>query len=295
MNLKDRLVISKQNITANQNGTAEKGNIPEFKNALEVSDIVKSLITNKKNLIFVSNRETDKAIIIKFIKNTVPSAYNTTESFDENLVNSGKINIIKNASIKDIVKVFEAAISGYKQFICLFYINKNNQIKDKLGALIAINYPPLSDKNIITLMSCSDSVIITIENKDDTVIISEIIEMNDSYEINTMYSYDNQEKQQKKKLKKNPEPKEQIIEEKESAAEVIEQPVKKQKIKNILIDEELLNYEASDHIVDNNTPDIIEEEIQNDTADETQISSEPAKKVNKYKLLKEKIKSKQHS
>ena len=351
MNLKDRLESIK-----NANIISIKKNIDEqdidiknfFVNFNEVSDILKSIIEEKRNVVFVSDNSIDKSIVVSGVK-SIFSDFDIEifNSIDDNIVDSfSKIKLFPNPLINDVVKIFEYIIYGYNSFIFSLEMTYDENFIDKLKAVIAVNFKNLTEENINTLIGCSDLYILPINrNEDGLFIVSEVIKLNYSHkkiylelikkigeelQAESFSLADNlsndivevEEKRVNKNLVKN---KESITSNPESIQdefaldiavnnnEVINE-LKKENSEVILTQEENFLDKENDNISNesieliDNTNDDINLELLNgqvfdkeDNIDENNSevnSSEDnnfsIKKVNKYKILREKIRSKRN-
>ena len=315
MNLKDRLVISKRNSISTQIPDNQYTvNFSEvFANSSVIGSIIRTLIDNNKNIIFTASREFEKTLFVQYFKNLLSNyAINIEDNFNEyNLSINNKINIYRNTEIPELVKIFEAIITGYKTFAICLNINSAENILEKIKAVIAINYPNMTEKMINTLISESNAVFVNISEIRGELVVSSIDELvkADSLSLKEIYSYIIIENNN-------------LNEEKEEI-----QNIKPTNLKNILEDEELLNYEPSIQLSETKEENTSEEKIdlkeeQPNTIEEAQniveidekstestnehneelienqesekeISiEEPKEKINKYKLLREKVKSK---
>ena len=88
----------------------------------EVSDILKSIIEEKRNVVFVSDNSIDKSIVVSGVK-SIFSDFDIEifNSIDDNIVDSfSKIKLFPQPLINDVVKIFEYIIYGYNSFIFFF-------------------------------------------------------------------------------------------------------------------------------------------------------------------------------
>ncbi len=275
MNLKDRLIIAKQNNITSEN----KENLLDisdiFVNADETSDILRSIFSDNKNVIFMSDRSIGNDVYINFIQLLIKEKQvHLLETCEENLLSSSKINVIRNQALKDCVKLYEASIAGYYSIAAILKLNNNNNVIDKIKSVIALNHPNLTENNINLLIKESQYTYVWAEKYNGKLIISCIFETNDGNTIQVRYSYFNNDFQNNKTEEE-----------------------KKEKTKSI--DEELLNYSSAKIIQEKNKQ---EENIQQheenpipQTNTEKNVENEKiSNKVNKYKLLREKVLAKRN-
>ena len=273
MNLKDRLVIAKQNNNAVEN-TEEVLDISDiFVNANETSEILRSIFSDNKNVIFMSDRGIDNENFIKFLQALIKEKQvHILEKCEENLLSTSKINVIKNQSLKDCVKLYEASIAGYSSIVAILKLNNNNNIIDKIKSVIALNYPNLTEKNINLLIKEAQYTYVWAEKYNGKLIISCIFEANDGNDVLVKYSYFNN-----------------------SILNTVTEKNEKKETK--LIDEELLNYSPKEIVVqeteqeENIQPD---EELPQQITETSTENEKTPKKVNKYKLLREKVLAKRN-
>jgi hypothetical protein len=215
---------------------------------------------------------------------------------DENVIKINyKIKIIPKISILDLVKILELVIYGYNSFILGLDINSPDKVIEKIKAIIAINYRNLSDSNITTLLTVTDVVFVFVEkNEDGLFYISKIQEVEQKYEnisLNTIYEIKNLEvvenneiiEQVEQNVNLNPPPKENI------EVEISDE---------ISNDEQDISIKEESHIQDETLQQKDgeqQEEVQvqeEDLKEDENSNQEEHHKINKYKLLKEKVKAK---
>ncbi|MBQ9245969.1 hypothetical protein IJ182_06870 [bacterium] len=357
MNLKDRLIIAKQNKSDIQvkNNNIQNNNISDiFVNAAETENIIRNLIKEDKNIIFITNNNIDKTIIAEYIQILIKDRnVIITEKPNENDINiNSKVRVYTNTNITDMINILGFAITGCKPSVFCLNINSYKNIIEKIKTLIAIERANLSTENINTLLTESEITLVNITENDNKLIINDIdlIENDNKITLKNIYSVNKPENKkeetdideiQESGLEESPEndfteePVNQIIDnKKEAIKEQKETTTKKRgtkktssKIKNILIDDELMNFNPEEHtIIQSSTPiekikeeqsnveneenninqfidsiELKEEDNQNEqetaeiTTNTNNIEKEQTKPINKYKLLREKIHSKKIS
>ncbi len=302
MNLKDRLDNIKN---TNQISIKEEivtdtyfdiNNI--FVNYDKISGILFSIINQKKNIIFISDNSVDKNIIVSLMQSVLGSYdIEILNSIDENIYNlCTKIKFISDSSIIQIVKIFEYIIYGYSSFISLFNLANDENIINKLKTVIAVNFRNLTEENINTLIGCSDSFFVSIEKDEDGLfLVSKVQKINyieNIISLDVIYDYKNADKNVEQKFVEEAKP-----ENSEEDNSYIETE------KNILNND--IQYQETDFIESEDADSVIQKEqiaidINEEKNEENLIDStdnveeKPIIKVNKYRLLKEKIKNKRN-
>ena len=302
MNLKDRLDNIKN---TNQISIKEEivtdtyfdiNNI--FVNYDKISGILFSIINQKKNIIFISDNSVDKNIIVSLMQSVLGSYdIEILNSIDENIYNlCTKIKFISDSSIIQIVKIFEYIIYGYSSFISLFNLANDENIINKLKKVIAVNFRNLTEENINTLIGCSDSFFVSIEKDEDGLfLVSKVQKINyieNIISLDVIYDYKNADKNVEQKFVEEAKP-----ENSEEDNSYIETE------KNILNND--IQYQETDFIESEDADSVIQKEqiaidINEEKNEENLIDStdnveeKPIIKVNKYRLLKEKIKNKRN-
>ncbi len=302
MNLKDRLDNIKN---TNQISIKEEkrtdiyfdiNNI--FVNYDKINGILCSIINQKKNIIFISDNSVDKNIVVSLMQSVSGSSdIEILNSIDENIYNSfTKIKFISDSSIIQIVKIFEYIIYGYSSFISLFNLANDENIINKLKTVIAVNFRNLTEENINTLIGCSDSFFVSIEKDEDGLfLVSKVQKINyieNIISLDVIYDYKNADKNVEQKFVEEAKP-----ENSEEDNSYIE--TEKDILKNDIQYQEtdFIESEDDDSVIQNEqiTIDINEEKNEENLIDTTDnVEEKPIIKVNKYRLLKEKIKNKRN-
>lgn len=247
----------------------------------KVSNIITSVLAENKNIIIASSIDCDNSIntqyIRTFIKNTekVEVLYDINK--DINFINANRI-IVPDVNILEFVKILEFILYGYKSFVFTINIKSYDNILENIKTLISLYYKNLSESAIENLLGSSDSIIVYIDKNDDGLFfvshIGSIEYKNKSLNIIDLYSISNSSEDIKS----------QCINLKDTKAIA--------KIDNI-------DYEANENnnYVDKETLTKTElnEFVKNDIELDNEKSDNNNVKVNKYKLLKEKIKLKKQN
>ena len=302
MNLKDRLdnIKNTNQISIKEEISTDTyfdiNNI--FVNYDKISGILFSIINQKKNIIFISDNSVDKNIIVSLMQSVLGSSdIEILNSIDENIYNlCAKIKYISDSSIIQIVKIFEYIIYGYSSFISLFNLANDENIINKLKTVIAVNFRNLTEENINTLIGCSDSFFVSIEKDEDGLfLVSKVQKINyieNIISLDVIYDYKNADKNVEQKFVEEAKP-----ENSEEDNSYIETE------KNILNND--IQYQETDFIESEDADSVIQKEqiaidINEEKNEENLIDStdnveeKPIIKVNKYRLLKEKIKNKRN-
>ncbi len=302
MNLKDRLdnIKNTNQISIKEEISTDTyfdiNNI--FVNYDKISGILFSIINQKKNIIFISDNSVDKNIIVSLMQSVLGSYdIEILNSIDENIYNlCTKIKFISDSSIIQIVKIFEYIIYGYSSFISLFNLANDENIINKLKTVIAVNFRNLTEENINTLIGCSDSFFVSIEKDEDGLfLVSKVQKINyieNIISLDVIYDYKNADKNVEQKFVEEAKP-----ENSEEDNSYIETE------KNILNND--IQYQETDFIESEDADSVIQKEqiaidINEERNEENLIDStdnveeKPIIKVNKYRLLKEKIKNKRN-
>ncbi len=272
MKFKDRLNLYKESIIS------ENNNQIEFKQDVDVLDIflpnsdvniiIEDAICNNKNIIVASSIDCDNTICAQYIKMFIKDTDNVELLYDINkdiqFIKANRI-IVPDIDILGFVKILEFILYGYKSFIYTIDIKTYENILESIKTLIMLYYKNLTDCAVENLLGLSNSIIVYInKNADGLFYVSNIgtIEYKDK-NLSLVCLYP-------KSVNNNTE------EECSNFTEVISD------LSNNIKNETLYNDELND----------LKEpvEIENKELDNTKEV-----KINKYKLLKEKLKSKKRS
>lgn len=314
MNLKDRLVnIKKNNNFLNNDGIFFDVNCDVnnfFIDRVEVKKMLSAFFSSFKNIIYVCDKNIDNALIANYFY-SISNVYGATIVDDvvneiENFNN--RISIIPNPNIKDVVKIFEYILYGYKSFVFGLNFSSNLEIINKLKTVIAINYPNLTDVNINTLLGFSNSLFVYVSMNDDGLFyISEINEMvysNEELKLKNIFSVKNNIDEQNLENAVVEEKQEclniDVIQEEDvtTEADVVEQSLVEEYSENEIVEESDIEEETTEKDNVEIESDENQQENISEVSDYTGVgnieSENIQNKVNKYKLLKEKVKNKRN-
>lgn len=272
MSLKDRFNLKDNNFVEIKN-EADIFDIFIRKNKSE--NIITSALNKYQNILVAGSIECDKTIMSQYIKNFIPKIdsveviYNVNSEI--NYINAQRI-IVPEANIHDFIKVLEMCLYGFKSFITTLNIKSYNHIIDTLKTLIALNTSNLQEAGINNLLGTAELLIIYIaKNSDGLFYIQNIgtIDYNNS-EINLIDLYTSENNN---------------VEEGQKAPEETEKI--EYYIQDNVIEPSDIEIKNDSDIIEQSVENIIEvEETKNLTGENKPV------KVNKYKLLKEKLKNK---
>ena len=211
--------------------------------------------------------------------------------------------MFEKPSIYEIVKILEYIIYGYKSFIFAMDMNSFEDVLEKIKTVIAVNFKNLTEKNIDTLISNSNTIFVYFSKNEDGLFtitnIGEIINENNTVNIVPVYIKESEPEQKlDNKISTVIEPKP----EEETAAY--------EKKDAIITEPILLPVEETTEELNHNEDEIIKDFMTNEDVQTIIIDSNPNKaennidkpedtiepqKINKYKLLKEKVKNRRSS
>lgn len=308
MNLKDRLdsISSIDKVCIKENTNKEPDILDIFEDNKNVRKIISLAINNGKNIILLSNTSCDKTLLIKYISSFVPEDRQKSEITSTSEINSKQncdIFLFEKPSIYEFVKILEYIIYGYKSFIFAMDMNSFENVLEKIKTVIAVNFKNLTEKNIDTLISNSNTIFVYFSKNEDGLFtitnIGEIINENNTVNIVPVYIKESEPEQKlDNKISTVIEPKpeeETAIFEKEDA--IITEPI-------------LLPVEETTEELNHNEDEISIDLMPNEDVQTIIIDSNPNKaennidkpedtiepqKINKYKLLKEKVKNRRSS
>lgn len=291
MKFKDRLDLfnnSDDSVNENQDAVMikDESDVSEiFVKDRTVEQLIKEAVLSMKNIIITSGIDCDNTILTQYVKQFFPKSDSCEIIYDVNkdlkYIKAKRV-IIPAPDVKDIVKIFEYILYGYKSFIFSMNIKNYNNIIESLKTLILLYCPNLTDSGINNLIGQSDALIVHFDkNKDGLFMVNNIGQIkfkDNTLLLNTVYEIltdDNITNFIEKAI---------LIENKEANTE-----------DNPLEDEPS---DETENVVPNKEEDKVEEAVleikedvnSNEAEDNTQ--NEQPKKVNKYKLLKDKIKKK---
>lgn len=292
MNIKDRLAEFVKNKQSELNTDIEYENIESiFENDKFATDILSNCIKENKNIFLICSSGCDKTLSCKYLYNFYKnkSIVEETESFKESLkYSNSQTVIITNPEGKDFIKALEYMLSGLKSFVLAFNFRTYKDILESLIVLIAINGKNLTNVNITHLLKQSEAVLVYIDrNEDGLFSITDISEITGvDKELNLIQRYNSR----KIKISEN----NLNFESAEIHENVFKKDFGRQETQKDIF-QATQDISQTETKVEETLP--IREELFGEiikSADENSLSVNEtvSKKINKYKLLKEKIHNK---
>ncbi len=267
MNLRDRIVKSGKK--------RHKTNIIELKKEsdifvknIKVEKIIKDAVLNNDNIILICSKDVDKYIACNYIKefSYKQSVEIINDTGDDLKYSSAERVIIPEPSISDVINIFKSVIEGFKTFVFAINVKYFKNILETIKLLILLEHPNLTEKNVEHMLGLSSSVILNVIRNEDG-----LFEITDADKI--YYDCENL-----------------IFENLLSGADMVMPDVS---IKEITVEDD--NTELDDMEISGaeEVYNIRDEEKQAPEHNENiENSKEDTKPVNKYKLLKEKVRKK---
>ena len=272
-----------------------------------VDQILKTALLKSKNVILLCQSSCDRTVVASYVRNLFLNNNIQVDilndiSGDLPFSSSDKV-VVPEASVSDIVKIFELILLDYKSFV--FTLNLKSFVNpiESLRVLLALNSQNLTHCNIEHLIGMSESLLVYVEKNEDGLFnitnVGKIQYKNSKLFLDVIYGTTQQDeadefideavetsapvRKKEKKVKKT-----------STKTKVVEKPILSMDDEQEMIDvvsddlsesenavEPDENFESS--LVENSDEQIIENDVQQE---------ESTKKVNKYKLLKEKLKNK---
>lgn len=282
MNLKERIeIIDKiKNVSSSSEIEIKRDldAVDIFVKNVAVEKIIKNAVNKDKNIILFCPSYLDKTLVASYIRSFLEESVSVEilSDISDNLpfVSAQKV-IVPEPSVAEIIKIFELILCDYKTFIFAMNLKTFENALESLRTIIALNCPNLSSNNVEHLIGVSSAVLVYVDRTEDGLFkvsdIGKIVYKNNTAFFDVLYS--------SCEIKEE-EAEEKLIE--------IEDPVV---VKSDVIEndnqETPKNIETIDSAVEKT-------EGEKDVSSEATKNSEPKEehKINKYKLLKEKIKSK---
>ena len=266
MNIKDRLTKIKNfsNSISSQN-TITSNNF-HFDNDI-VNNIIEEHINNFGNIIFVTDISINNNNVAKYFATLIKedksiSVIDTTKEILN--IQNNTINIIQEVSKNNILNIFEQMLFGIKSFILGIHIDSYENIIEKIKTILAIN-SNLTESNINILLNAANALIINIQIDNNGIFYVKNIDKIQSEDskilLKNLYTFFYKTE--------------------------IEAEIKKEETNKINKNDEISQIPSTNKI---------EKEIKiNKQNSEEPPTEEKTKKINKYKLLKEKIKQKKQN
>lgn len=253
-----------------------------------VKSYINDFIQNNKNIILVCNKSFDKLIISNYIKSLLPpkKGINVIEELNSHIKDlNGKVNIFPTPDIAVIVKILEQIIYGCQSFIFSINLGNYDNVINKLKAIIALNYKNLDSNDIITLLGASNAVIVYIlKNEDGLFYLSKIDEIKQNGMEIELRSILNENTNKNNDMESNSE---------NSVMNSLEETliIEKNKIKP---SEKENSISIEQNNISDETKQVVkkEQEIINEEISEENQTKIEEKKLNKYELLREKVRQK---
>ncbi len=271
MNLSERILKAGEN-ALNPNIIELKSESDIFVKNNEVETIITEAIDGDSNIILACSKEVEKYIACNYVREFIKkkSVELITNNIEDDIKYSTAQTIIApEPSISDIVKILKIMVQGYKTFVYAINIKSFVKIFETLKLLIMLECPNLKEKNISHLLGLSSCVVLNVIRNEDGLF--EIIDANKLYYEGEELIFEQLIKNETKR----------------------EQDVISTDLEEADIDDELMPPENGEYIEVYN---ILDEEQEHKEDQETQENIDNIEKnkkpVNKYKLLREKIRKK---
>lgn len=269
MNFKERIDIFNQ---------LKNTSTPQFEidTGLEVSDffvknkaaeqIIKNALLKDKNIILLCNQDSEKTIISNYLRSFAEknSSVEILRNISEDLpfVSAEKV-IVPEPSISEVIKILELILCDYKTFIFCMNLKSFENVIESFRTLVALNCPNLTSSNVEHLIGISDALLIYFSRNEDGLFnisdIGKIVYKNNCAFLDVLYS-----------SSKEKEDEEIVISEDVSQQAEIASDGKEMAVAD---DETVRGSESENDIENLPSPDDSKETV----------------KVNKYKLLKDKV------
>lgn len=257
-----------------------------------VEHILKNAILKSKNIVLLCQSNCDKTLISNYMRKFIGASVSVEvlNDFSTGLPHaSASTLIVPEASIRDIVKIFELVLCDYKSFIFAMNLKSFCNVLESLRTIVSLNKPQLTSSNVEHLIGMSESLLVYVSRNEDGLFtvsdIGKIVYKNNKMFLDVLYgsSVEPLKVQEPAPVTvvapaqvsapvPNSEP-EQVSESEPMPAD------KKEKKEDLVVEQSI---EVLEQTSDENSDEII--------IKEEAFESKP--KVNKYKLLKDKIKSK---
>ncbi len=272
MNLKERIEIINQ---LKQSSSAQTVEIKKdvdvadiFVKNVAVNQLIKNSVKRDKNIILLSPSECDKTIIANYIRAFIDEnvSVDVLSTVSDNLpFSTANKLIVPEPTMKEITKIFELILCDYKTFIFCMNLKTFDNVLESFRALLSLNSPNLNPNSIEHLIGVSSAVLVYVDRNEDGLYeitdIGKIVYKNNIAFLDLLYSCTDVEKEEV----------------------VVSEPV----VEAVEISAPVEEVETSSEV--ENIPqqeEIVEMKPQED------LPADVSPKANKYKLLKEKVRSK---
>ncbi len=280
MNLKERIeIINQLKSTASIKNLEIKKEVDTFEIFVKnnaVQQLIINSISRDKNMILLCPSTCDKTIIANYIRSFIDESVpvDIIANISENIAfaNAQKI-IVPEPSLIEMLKIFELILCDYRTFIFCLNLKTFDNVLESFRTLVALSNPNLSANNIEHMLGVSASVLVYVDRNDDGLYevtnVGKIVYKNNKAFLDILFSKT-------------------INSVEEETCVYVEA-----KSENLVSDASA----SDENILSSQTDSCIEEyesrqiEIVGN-GDMQEIAPDEQPKVNKYKLLKEKLKNK---
>ena len=271
MNLRERIVkAGKKDFSAGIVELKKESDI--FVKNEKIEKIIKDSLNGDNNIILACAKDVDRYIacnyIREFIKNE--SVEIITQAGDDLKYSSAHKIIIPEPSISEIINIFKYIIEGYKTFVFGVSLKSFVNVFESLKISLLLECPNLSGENAEHMLALASCVILNVVRNDDG-----LFEISNAEKI----YYENNEIINEKLISAEKSVINEEVTDKTVQAEV--------EIDDIPMTDDVEVYNILDEEQENNNEQEFEEVQEN--------IEEDIKPVNKYKLLREKIRKKKET
>ena len=309
MNFKERIQIINQS-------KSEEREIKDLKEKIETLDvfvknktvdrILQNAVFKSKNIILLSPIDCDKLIVSNYIRNFIQDDnIDVISSMASDMPHSNsKIALVPKPSLNEGVKIFELILCDYKSFVFALNLKTYTNVLESLRTLVSLNKPNLAKESVEHLIGVSEALLVYVSKNDDGLFeitdVGKIVYKNNAMFLDVVYSNSCNDEVSFSDVSVNSTPVESVetpsFAEEKPVEEVVDDDlsvstvqkdeiVVEQNIENAIADEEIVETSEVVATSDDKVEFVVQEEILPE-------QEELAKKVNKYKALKEKIKAK---
>jgi len=299
MDIKNRLKKTKNSKVEQNINNENKENSVLIKNKFDneiVVNIITSQLESGNNIIFVTENSMDNNYTAEYFENCIKDTPVMTV-YDKNItdINIGNsiINIIPLVSPKSMVNILEQILLGTGTFIMGIHLNSYDNILEKLKLLITLN-SNLQDTGVNLLLFNSNAIIVNIQlNENGALYVKTIDRIKGSCKkvcLNNLYSYMDKPPEIDNTESEDTADENIVVDENITVPKEVIIPKENMTDDKLQVTEEISNIISDKEEVTFNNNNKNAEELPKNAADgETRI------KINKYKLLKEKIKRKKET
>ena len=257
-----------------------KSDISLFVNNELINNIVKEAVEANKNIILFCGENVDRNAVCNSFKNYFfnNEQFDVIKNINEELqYSSSKRVLIPEPSVQDLILIFESAMTDFKLFLTSFCLKSFTNVVESLKTLILLNRPNITEKTVSHLIGMSDFIMFYVVSDSEgcfniTDCVDVVYKDNEIFE-KLLYSENNTNN---------------------SSNVNDDLPYHENSTIDYEDENKIVEEEAEDIILANE--DSISEEKEEDTDIKNQTNTTehvilPAK-LNKYKLLKAKLKAK---